>query len=252
MWRLPVLIGLLGAGVLLATAQQAMPNPPPPPPPPPRAITVTGSAERLVQPDLCLVTLAVQTQAESLGVAVQQNNTIAAKVTSAVKQSAVPAPAARTQGFDVQPIYQQPAPGHQGTYPPKIVGYQVINRLEVRIAEKDPEQLTTRVSKAIDAALAAGANRVDNVQFALQDPMVAQRDVLAEATRNAHLTAAAIATAAEVQLGPLLSVTSGQNYPQPIMMSARAAAPEAAMTSVPIVAGMLTVQASVTAVYEVK
>jgi len=244
--------GLLAVAFMTAVAQQALPTPPPPPPPP-RSITVTGSAERMVQPDLAIVTLAVQTQAENLGNAVQQNNTIATKATNAVKQSGLPAPIIRTQGFDVQPIYQQPAPGHSMPYPPKITGYQVINRLEVRIPEKNAEQLSLRVSKAIDAALAAGANRVDNVQFTLQDPVSIQRDVLAEATRNAGLTAAAIANAAAVQLGPLLSATAGQNYPQPLMMSAtRAGVPEGVASSVPIIAGMLTVQGTVNVVYEIR
>ena len=242
---------LLGAAMCMAAAQQEVI--PVTTAPPPHTISVTGSAERMVPPDLAIVTLAIQTQAVSLGDAVQQNNVISARGTEAIKKVNVPNLTLRTLGFDVQPVYEQPAQNHPATYPPKIVGYQTVNRLEVRIPDKDADRLAANVGKAIDAALTMGVNRVDNVQFTLQDMNAAQREVLADATKSAKLTAETMAAAADVRLGSLLSLSAGGGGPVPPPMFARAMqADNAAMGQVPITAGMLTITATVSAVYEVR
>ena len=91
---------LLGAAMCMAAAQQEVI--PVTTAPPPHTISVTGSAERMVPPDLAIVTLAIQTQAVSLGDAVQQNNVISARGTEAIKKVNVPNLTLRTLGFDVQ------------------------------------------------------------------------------------------------------------------------------------------------------
>lgn len=241
MVRLFALIGLMAAFALVATAQQ--------PTPPTRTINVTGTATRQVPPDVGIVVVAVETQAATVALAVTQNNTIANRVTTAVRGLNIPNLTIRTLGFDVQPIYEQPAPNRPVTQPLRIIAYRVTNRLEARIPQANPDQLSAAVGQVIDTALAAGANRVDNVSFTLQNEQPAMREALAEATRNARDTAAALAAAAGVTLGRLMNLTTTPMYQPPTPMFARAAE---AGQGVPIIAGPLTMQVTVNATYEIQ
>lgn len=228
----------------LAFAQQTLTAPQPP-----RTISVSESAERQFTPDLGIVVVAVQTQADTVARAVNQNNTNAGHVLDAIKRLNIPRLTLRTLGYDVSPMYEQPTPGRPAPNPPRIVGYQVVNRIEVRIPQENPDQLSAAVGRVVDAALDAGANRVDQVSFTLVDPSAAMREVLAAATRSARLTAAMMAEAAGVTLGPLLNLSASPYFQPPQPLYARA---EAAAAAAPIVAGELTVRASVSAVYEIR
>jgi len=228
---------LIAGGMVGALAQMM--------PPPQRTISVTGTAQIQATPNLALVVVAVQTQAETLSKAVNANNTAANKVLQAIENLKIPNLTVRTLDFNVQPIYQQPPPNTQVTTPPKIIGYQVVNRLEARIPAATSEALSAAVSRVVDAALNAGANRVDSVDFTLQDMTAANNEALAQATRNAQSTARTLATAAGVRLGSLQTLSAQPFYqPGPVYAarSMEAAAP-------PIVAGQLTIQATVNAVY---
>lgn len=242
MLRLLIVSAVLLAAAVIAAAQA--------PTPPPRTITVSETAERMFSPDLALVVLAVQTQADTLGRATEQNNAITTHATDAVRKLNIPNLTLRTLSFDVQPVYEQPAPGRPQPSPPRIVGYQVVNRIEARIPDTDAARLSANVGRVIDAALGAGLNRVDNIQFGLQDTSAAQRMVLADATQHARATAAAMATAANVALGPLMTLSATPYYTPPMPLYARAEA--AAAPGVPIMAGELTVRATVTAVYGIQ
>ncbi|MHB9131367.1 MAG: SIMPL domain-containing protein [Armatimonadota bacterium] len=222
-------------------------------PPPPRTISVTGTAQRMVPPDVSTIVVAVQTQADTVARAVQQNNTASNRVMDAIKKLNIAGLTMRTLGFDVNPIYEQRPPNAPAsTTPPRIVGYQVVNRLEVRLHETgdDGTRLSANVGRVLDAALAAGANRVDNVSFSLDEQNPVMLEVLADATKNAQKTAMTMAAAAGVDLGPLMTLSSTPYFqpPQPVF----AARAEAAQAGVPIAAGTLTVSATVSAVYGIR
>jgi uncharacterized protein YggE len=215
----------------------------------PRTLSVTGTAERMVAPDLAYVTLAVQTQADTAAKAVQANNTLANLVMNAIRGLNIPGLTVRTLNFSVSPIYETLPPNTPVTRPLRIVGYTVMNQVEARLPEANSEQLSNNVSRVLDAALNAGANRVDNVRFDLQNPQQALNLVMADATRNARATADAMAAAAGVTLGPLQTLSSQPYYRPEPLMAARA---QVSGASVPIEAGLLTLSGTVTAVWAIR
>ncbi len=237
-----LLLTMTVIGLTAAAAAQMMMHPPQ------RTITVSAGAQRQVAPDLALAIVAVETQANTVAAAAAANNTTATRVIAAIRGLNIPNLMVRTITFDVQPMYETPKPG--STTPPRITAYRVVNRVQARIPDADAERLAGNVSKVLDAALNAGANRVDQVTFGLQDEQRALRDVIADATRSARDTAAAIAAAAGVTLGPLQSVTTTPSY-QPLYSQARGS-DMAMAASVPIVAGELTLTANVTVVYVIQ
>jgi hypothetical protein len=248
MIRAFMLLGLACIVGSMAMAQEAIPTPPPAQ----RSIIVTGSAQRMVPPDLGLVVLAVETQADTVARAVEQNNSSASKVMDAMRALRIRDLAVRTLGFDVQPIYEQPPVNRPVTQPLRIIAYRVTNRVEARIPEMGTNTLSANVGKVLDAGLNAGANRIDNVSFTLENDQPVQREAFAAATKDAAATAAALATAAGVQLGPLMTLSTTPYYRQPPMPVFAARSADMMASSVPIVAGPLTIQVTVTAVYGIR
>lgn len=235
------LAALLALAVLIAGAQEA---------PPPRTITVTGEAERMVSPDVGIVVIAVETRGDTVAAASMQNNTVTTRVMTAIRQLNIAQLTMRTIGFDVEPVYEQPAEGRPMPIPPRIVGYRVINRFQTRIPNADPTRLSTDVGRVIDAAIAAGANRVDMISFSLANPSRVMRELLAEATVDARENARAIAMAAGVTIVRLQSLVAGTAYaPPPSPVLARQA--EAAIAT-PIEAGQLTLRVTVSASYQLR
>jgi len=103
------------------------------------------------------------------------------------------------------------------------------------------------VGRAIDAALAGGANSIGSLQFTASNADSARREALARATVQARGDAEVLARSAGGTLGPLIELTaSGDNGIRPIMY-ARAMAGGAAAAPTPIDAGPITISVSVSA-----
>jgi uncharacterized protein YggE len=209
----------------------------------PRTISVTGQAEVSTTADLAVVALAVETIHESAGTAVTENAERSAAVAAAVKQLLGKNDRSETTRYSLQPRYDH----RQGEAEPRIVGYVASNEVRVELHDVDA------VGKVIDAAIRAGANRVGSLSFTVENPQPQQNQALELAGKRARELAASIARATGVELGRVLSASSG--YPQapmPKRMEAYAAMARDSMAATPIEAGDVTVSAEVNVVYEIK
>ncbi len=212
----------------------------------PRTVTVSamGSVQR--EPDRAIVMLAVESQAASAQQAAQTNAELMTRVIAAVREAGVPERQIRTVNYDLQPVYAQHDPREPRTepYEPRIVAYRAHNMVRVEIDEVE------RAGAVIDAALSAGANRVDGIHFALRDPDAAYAEAVEAAVTKARAQATAAARAAGQQLGQPLSIqVGGGGVPMPMPMY-RGAAMDMEAAATPVQGGTLDVSASVTVTYE--
>jgi uncharacterized protein YggE len=213
----------------------------------PRTITVSANATVQREPDRATVMLAVESQAESAQAAAAANAGLMERVLGAVRAAGVPDGQIRTVGYDLQPVYAripEPRPGE--VQEPRVVGYRAVNTVRVEVDG------IPRVGGIIDAALEAGANRVDGVYFELRDRDAAFADALQQAVEKARAQAEVAARAAGQQLGEPRHIALGGEYmppPQPMPMYRRDAM-EAAMASTPVQGGTLDIGATVTITYE--
>ena len=213
----------------------------------PRTITVSANATVQREPDRATVMLAVESQAESAQAAAAANAGLMERVLGAVRAAGVPDGQIRTVGYDLQPVYAripEPRPGE--IQEPRIVGYRAVNTVRVEVDG------IPRVGGIIDAALEAGANRVDGVYFELRDRDAAFAEALQRAVEKARAQAEVAARAAGQQLGEPRHIALGGEYmppPQPMPMYRREAM-DAAMASTPVQAGTLDIGATVTITYE--
>ncbi len=197
-------------------------------------IEVSGSASVEVPSDRAHVSFAVETRGETAADAAGANADVMDAVLRALRNGGFQGLDLATFGYTLRPEYvtnQQRAR--------VIDGYTALNN--VRATTDD----VTGVGGVIDAAVAAGANRITNIAFDASDTDAARSQALAEAVDNARGQALAIASALGYELGSPLEIRGGAQRPVPRpMLLERAMVSAAAPT--PIEAGDQTVSASVT------
>ncbi|HEX2164445.1 MAG TPA: SIMPL domain-containing protein [Thermoanaerobaculia bacterium] len=177
-------------------------------------ISVAGTGEVRQEPDEATVRLGVTAQAEDAAAAQREASEIAARILAAVTALGVPESAIQTSRLVLDPVYSQPGPEERRgdrPYEPRIVAYRASNVVSVTLVDLE------KVGPVIDAAVEAGANEVQGVDFRLRDDQAAHNQAVARAVANARATAAAMAAALGVELGPVLEAREGGAqvlYPQ--------------------------------------
>lgn len=159
-------------------------------------ISVTGTGSTRLAPDLALVTLGVQTRGPDVREAVEENNRRAAEVMAALREMGLADRDIATASFNVstQQIYDE-----RGR-PTGEVQYWVDNVINLRVRQLD------RLGEILQVALRRGANTVQSVTFTVENPEEALDAARLLAMQDAVNQAQALAQAAGVELGEVLSV----------------------------------------------
>jgi uncharacterized protein len=200
-------------------------------------IVVSASSEVQVAPDRATIQIGVQSRATTAAEASAMNSRKQRAVIEAVRAKGIPAERIGTIGFNVIPETRYDREGQQA---PRTTSYLVSNMVTVDVRRMD------LVGPVIDAALGAGANQINSLNFGLATPDSARRAALALAVAKARADAEVMARAAGGSLGSLIELHAGEMFsppPRPMMMEARGVASDA----VPIEPGQETVRASVSA-----
>jgi uncharacterized protein YggE len=210
----------------------------------PRRLTVTATAMVERAPERAVALLAVESQAETAQAASQQNATSMEQVIAALRSAGVEGANVRTVSYQLNPVY---IPAQRGETGPRISGYRAVNMVQVRVDALD------RLGPIIDAAIAAGANRVASLSFELRDAEAARLEAVQDAVRKAAREAEAVASAAGQRLGPPLDIQTSTHMPMPGPMYERVAMAAAdVQASTPVEAGTISIQATVTIVYQLE
>ncbi len=210
------------------------------------SITVNGSGEVRAEPDEAVVQLGVVAQTDSARQAQQEANRIGQAILQGVSALGVPKEAIQTAQLVLTPVYDQPSPQRQAPQAPHVVGYRASNVVSVRLDD------LAKVGPVIDAAIGAGANRVEGVDFQLKDDREARESALQQAVAEARGKARAIAAALDVKLGAVLDVQEGGvSIQTPKYGAPRMLAMEARSAETPVSAGQVTVSANVTLRYRI-
>ena len=221
-----------------AAAQQV------PPPPREQTIRVTGTGEARARPDQAVADFAVETAAPTAQAAAAANAQTMERVIAALVRAGVPRDRIETRDYNVFPDYD-PRPMETGE--PRIRGYRVMNTVSVTLDE------TGRVGAVIDAALAAGANRVNGVRFGLRDPQAFRQRAIDDAVRRARSDAEALAAALNLSLGMVREAYTADVgvTVHPVMEQRMAMADVQESAPTPINPGEQTVRATVVIVYSI-
>ena len=187
--------------ILVATpvaAQQPHPSPAQSGP----DIVTSATGEARVTPDRAHVLIGVQTRAATAAQAGADNATKTRAVIDAIKARGIPAAQIGTSEYNLYPEYDNREPPREGPQTPRVIGYVANNTVRVEVRQLN------QVGAVIDAALAAGANMVNTIQFFASNVDAARRTALGEAVGRARADAEALARAAGGSLGALLELNT--------------------------------------------
>ena len=205
----------------------------------PRTLDVSADATVARSPDRASIELAVETLGETAREAVRGNAEAMTEVLETLEGLGIPSSSIRTRSISLSPRYRRDMETEQQV----ITGYHATNRVSVRVDDVD------RIGAVVDAAIAAGANRVQGIHFEIGDPEAAYHEALELAVAKARREAEVVARAMGATLGPAIRVSTG-GFRLPMMegprmetMAMRAADPT------PVEPGELEVNASVQITY---
>ncbi len=205
-----------------------------------RTLTVFGTGEVQATPDSALVTVGVNTDAETAAGALQANSTAMTKVLDAIRAFGIDSKDVQTSGLSLDPRYSRPGTSGGGDRP-RILGYTAGNEVTVRARD------LSRLGNLLDRITTTGANRIAGIQFLVsnQDALLdeARRKAVADARKKAEL----FAQAGGFGLGEIRSLTEeSTSTPRPMMRAAMAPA-----TAIPVESGEVTLSARVRVVWGV-
>lgn len=211
------------------------------------AITVQGSTEFEVSPDLAKVRFRLETTSPTAQDAQVKNREVGDNVMSALKQAGVRENEIETADYRVERVEEWDYVKQQ----PVFKGYRVTNAFVV--STKD----LAKVGSLLDVGIQAGANNVESISFELSDEKETEvkTDALRKATVNAREKADALADGAGVRLGKVLSLSENSYVVMPyarydvMSMKAEMGAPEAPPTAISPQSVQINAQVSVS--YEI-
>ena len=236
--KIPALIIMLVLIAPVFAMAQAAPASTPVP-----SIDVSGDAEVRANPDRATMDIAVETHANTAARAASENAALSQKVAGALKNVLGANGKIQTGSYNLMPDYRS----RPGEVEAKIIGYRAVNTVTVETTALD------RVGPLIDAALGAGANRIDSVSFTLRDQSGPRNEAIAKAAADAMGQARALAAALGVKLKRVLHASTIAE-PRPIRLMNIPAPRFASAVSepTPISPGQITVPVTVNLTYEIE
>jgi uncharacterized protein YggE len=227
---------LLGAVVAMQLPSVAQDTGTGSPPADRRTVTVSGTATVRSAPDQALVSLGVQTEANTAQGALQQNADRMTKVLAALAALGLTDDDLATSSVSLWPLY-----GTSGT---DITGYQASNQVDVTVHD------ITKAGAVIDAGVDAGANLTNGITFTVSDDNPALDRALADAVRDARGKAEIMASAGDASLGQVVTLVESSAPTYPPVYYGRDMAVAEGGAATPIEAPTLESQVSVSVTWE--
>mgnify|MGYP000849219941 CR=1 FL=1 len=158
-------------------------------------ITVSGEADRFVQPDLAVVSLGVRNEADTVEAAMTENTERMNRVIEAMRSElGIPEKDLKTTQLNLSPRYEWRETRDNGSGERVLVGYEVSQSLQIKIRDFD------QVGQVMQQAGSLGANQVGDLVFTLEDETAVKEELRAEAIAQAQAKAETLADQIGVKL----------------------------------------------------
>jgi uncharacterized protein YggE len=235
--------GGLGALIVAVAAMSAHAGPAAAAPtasdPATHTISVSGTGKVTVVPDVARVNLGVTMNQPTVKAARASAAQSMTEIIAAIKALGVADADIQTTGLSLYPQYANGSTT-------RIAGYTISEQVQVTIRDLD------KAGDVVDAATAKGATDVNGISFELADPAKTMNDARAAAITAARASAQAMASAGNVNLGAIVSMTDASvAQPYPVYFgNAAGAAPDAAVKT-PVQVGTQDVSVVIQVVFAI-
>ncbi len=203
----------------------------------PKTLSISGTGVVYVKADQATVVLGVYTEDKLASNAINDNAALMTAVVAALKGLGFTSDDMQTTSYAVTPNYNNDIN--------EVVSYQVTNMIQIKITD------LSKVGPAIDAATAAGANRVDSISFGIKDETAAQMKLEAytAAIADAKAKSDTITKGLGITIVGVQSVNESSYYPITPIRSTDATISSAGNASTPVLEGNLSVTVTLNIVY---
>lgn len=203
-------------------------------------ISVNGEGKVKETPDLAIVRLGFEIKAKTVAEAQSQATSSMQGVVEALKALGLEDKDIQTSRFSIFPEPQFEDRKEVG------ILYRVTNVVTARVRQLD------RVGEILDAAITAGANRVEGLSFTVEDPTPIMEQAREKAVEDAKAKAEQLAKLAGVKVGKLTAISeSGVGIPFEIMAEAALPLGKGGGMPTPISPGETEVRLNVHVTYEI-
>jgi uncharacterized protein len=200
----------------------------------PRTMSLSGTGTVNVKADKAVIILGAYTEGKQASTTIDENAALMTNIIKALKEAGLTDSNIETTAYTVYPNYNYDVR--------MVIGYQVTNLVKVEVTDLN------KVGAIIDAASAAGANRIDSVGFGLKDATMAQMklDAYGLAISDAKAKSTVITGGLGVKIVGIQTISESSYYP-PIYYTGIYA--EAGKSSTPIMNGSQSVTVTLSIVY---
>jgi uncharacterized protein YggE len=204
---------------------------------PVRTISVNGTGQVTLNPDIARIFIGVQSQSENVADALTENNDKAQAVASALRELGIEDKDIQTSSFTIVPQQQY---GENG----QVTGTIYVVNNTVNVTVRDLQVM----GRLLDVVTRSGANSINGVSFDVQDKSQAVAEARRLAVESARSQAEEMAQLAGVTLGGLQSMSVYMSQPAQVLYDAKGGMAVNA-SQVPVSAGELVIQVDVSASY---
>lgn len=212
----------------------------------PRTLTVTGTAEVTVKPDICYMSFSINTENVKKAIeAYRLNNETSDKVRSAVKSAGIEDKDIQTTNYSIAPQYRW----DDKTKKRIFEGYQVNHTLSVSVRKLE------KVSGILDAAVTSGTSEVRGINFTVENPKKYIAEARIAAINAAKDKAEIIANETGVKLLKPLSINETEPSRAPYFAQANVEAMYSTISGgeeEPLAPGQTKLTHTVTITYEIE
>lgn len=204
-----------------------------------RQISVTGEGRSDAEPDMATISIGVTHTAKVAQAAMRLVSDDVARILDRLGNEGIAARDLQTQRLSLNPVWSNRSSSTTGER--MITGFSASNTVMVRVRD------LPKLGGILDVVLSEGANGFNGLRFGVQNPDPLVEVARVAAVEDAAAKARLLAGAAGVTLGRVISISEHGGNPQPMMMEMASARGG----DVPIASGEVTVQASVSMVFEI-
>ncbi len=207
-------------------------------------ISVTGTAQTNVQPDLLVIEFGVETNGDTAKSALDSNSILLSNSVNALKSMGMSDDDLSTSRFSITPLYDYYQDKDTGRHTSELIGYQVTNILQVKTDKLDSADII------LDSVVSSGVNKVNSVHFTIspQSHSTLKDGLIANAIENAKSKAENALLPLNQKIIGVQSITL-DDFSSPSPMMRTAFADESLFGSTPIFSSESTISTSADVVF---
>ncbi|MGC8880663.1 MAG: SIMPL domain-containing protein [Minisyncoccia bacterium] len=178
---------------------------------PERIITFSAEGKVFAKPDIAKITFSVITQGEKAEIVQSENDQKMAGLIDFIKKEGIKNEDIKTINYSLNPRYDYTwclkDKSDNRQCPPKIVGYELNQTVEVKIRDFD------KINEIIGGLTEKGANQISNISFEVDDIEDYKNLARIEALNKIEKRAKLISQKTSVKLGKIINISESGIYP---------------------------------------